>query len=130
MFRAPLRRLAAWLGLFALLMLFVAPVISTSLAQARAGQMAEMATTMPDMPMHEMPMLDMDHEQGMMPDGPACGYCVLLAHAPLLEMVLPLLFWFTLLATRPPLPLLRLPLPDAPPNRRPPARAPPLLINA
>ncbi|PLR32613.1 DUF2946 domain-containing protein [Chimaeribacter californicus] len=130
---------AAWLGIFALLLLFVAPVISTSLAQTHARTMA-----MPGMmmPMDTMAMdhdtmghdamaagdMPMTHPAGVMPDQAACGYCVLLAHAPLLEMALPLLAWFTLLAARTPPPRRRLRLPPPPPLCRPRTRAPPVLL--
>jgi len=125
------RATAAWLGIFALLLLFVAPVISASLAQTHAQAMAMPGMMMPmgdevmnhdAMPMGEMPM---SHPAGMMPDQAACGYCVLLAHAPLLEMALPLLAWFTLLAARAPPPRLQLRLPPPPPVCRPRTRAPP-----
>ncbi len=135
------RTTAAWLGIVALLLLFVAPVISTSLADthARTTAMPGMVMAMDSPSMGHEAMgheamdhgamaageMPMSHPAGMMPDQAACGYCVLLAHAPLLEMALPLLAWFTLLAARVPPPRLRLRLPPPPPVCRPRTRAPP-----
>lgn len=123
---------AAWLGIMSLLLLFIAPVISTSLAQMHAraetampGMMMPMDHMAMDhdmMPAEEMPM---SHTAGIMPDQAACGYCVLLAHLPLMEIALPLLAWFTLLAARAPPLRRRLRLPPPPPLCRPRSRAPP-----
>nr|WP_040462439.1 DUF2946 domain-containing protein [Winslowiella toletana] len=85
-------RLPAWLGLFAILLLFIAPVISKSLAQTRGSDMPMMMMSHHgDMPMADMPhmMASADpampastHPVSMMDDN-ACGYCVLLIHLPL-----------------------------------------------
>ncbi|MCU5771936.1 DUF2946 domain-containing protein [Erwiniaceae bacterium BAC15a-03b] len=84
-------RLPAWLGLFAMLLLFIAPVISKSLAQARGGEMPMMMShhgemAMADMP-HTMasadPSMSAPHHPMSMMDDSACGYCVLLIHLPL-----------------------------------------------
>lgn len=42
------------------------------------------------------------HNMAMMMDDSACGYCVLLLHAPLLDVSHAPLFWSRLLASRPP----------------------------
>ena len=83
------KRAAAWLALFSILLILVAPLISVSLQHdsmnAMAGMHHEMNMPMPDhhqmshaqMRHHEIPSQSMplDHAQ-------ACGYCVLLAHVP------------------------------------------------
>ncbi|WP_122016596.1 DUF2946 domain-containing protein [Serratia marcescens] len=74
--------------MFAILMLFIAPVVSRALEHARAGS-AE-TTVMADCGM------------AMMMDDSACGYCVLLLHAPLLDVSHAPLFWSQSLASRPP----------------------------
>lgn len=121
----------AWLGILAILMLFIAPVVSKSLVVAGMSpstmpgmSMAEMpmATmnmsemTEPDMPMppdemadtathqNSMPMHDMG--QGMMMpgdmSGAACGYCVLLAHLPLLHLLALPMLWVSNTSSRAP----------------------------
>ncbi|WP_158782749.1 DUF2946 domain-containing protein [Pantoea sp. BAV 3049] len=108
-------RFAAWLGLSAILLLFIAPVISKSLEQTPARH-AAMMMTMTGMAMDDMPMMEMTpaeharmlqhHPVSMMEDS-ACGYCVLLAHLPLDLTSLPPL-WSSLQAAKPPnLPLFR-----------------------
>ena len=115
-------RAAAWLGMFAILMLFIAPVVSRSLEHARAGSaettvMADCGMAMPK-PMHHdihsppaapekaaSPMMQHGgghHNMAMMMDDSACGYCVLLLHAPLLDVSHAPLFWSQSLASRPP----------------------------
>lgn len=119
-------RFAAWVGVLAILMLFIAPVISKSLARTAAHHtMANgmvMADHDPTMSHHAMPMGDHDpvmpahqstmggmsaaeharmmahHPMSMMDDN-ACGYCVLLAHLPLDLNKLPPL-WTALQAAR------------------------------
>lgn len=109
----------AWLGIMAILMLFIAPVVSKSLVSA--GVMHSM---MPGMSMPGMEMSSMDMSADEMPAphdtekvglagghhampshemGPgmmigemsdaACGYCVLLVHLPLLHMLVLALLW-------------------------------------
>lgn len=109
-FSAIRSRSAAWLGLLAILLLFVAPVISKSLAQLRgteepmmhhhmsmdAGEMMAHHAMSPG----EMPMPADHHPMSMMDDN-ACGYCVLLAHLPLLLTAL-LLLWSARQAAAPP----------------------------
>ncbi|MTD27498.1 DUF2946 family protein [Erwinia sorbitola] len=108
-------RLAAWLGLLAILLLFIAPVISKSLAQARGsdsmmmhhGMMMEMSD-MPDMPDMSPPpgaAVPQEHHPMSMMDDNACGYCVLLAHLPLDLLTLPQLWWSLQAAALPDVPL-------------------------
>ena len=83
-----LKQRAAWLALFAMALIIVAPLISVSLQQspmsAMPGMHHEMSMSMP-MPMpahHSTPdSMPMDH-------GEACGYCVLLTHVPGLILAL------------------------------------------
>ncbi|WP_374258755.1 DUF2946 domain-containing protein [Yokenella regensburgei] len=82
-----LQRAAAWLALFAVALIIIAPLISVSLQK-------DPMSAMPGMH-HEMSM-PMEHHSGapvMMPvdHAEACGYCVLLAHVPGMLMVLTLL---------------------------------------
>ena len=135
--------LAAWLGLLAVMLLFVAPVISKSLAVSPAWH----SMMMPGMAMHEemamgsagaehrhdaaadqsaMPVYGKHHPPLSMMDDSACGYCVLLAHLPLDLARLPPL-WSALQAARLPAPPLLSPViarivpryfhPRAPPRR-------------
>lgn len=88
-------RLAAWLGILSIVLLFIAPVISKSLAESRASTTHSMS-----MPSH----MGMDHSSMMMGhhsmssmagmsshmsmmDDSACGYCVLLAHLSMAMMI-------------------------------------------
>lgn len=112
-------RLPACLGIFAILMLFIAPVISRSLEHARVGQSetASMADCGMDMSTHmhhpppsasnakaSMPMAMQtgSHNMAMMMDDSACGYCVLLIHVPLLDLAYSPLFWSGSLLSRAP----------------------------
>ncbi|MGE9551107.1 DUF2946 domain-containing protein [Erwinia amylovora] len=105
MHRSPSRS-AAWLGLFAILLLFIAPVISKSLEQSPARH-AAMMMSMPGMAMDDMPMGEMTPDQHdrmqqhpvPLMDDSACGYCVLLAHLPLDLTSLPPL-WSSLQAAK------------------------------
>lgn len=121
-------RLAAWSGLFAIILLFIAPVISKSLAVSPAwhsmmmpGMAMEEMTTDAGMMTHRMsakhqkaePAQDKSLHGGSsgsaralsLMDDSACGYCVLLAHLPLDLTRLPPL-WSSLQAARlPDLPL-------------------------
>ncbi|WP_241569001.1 DUF2946 domain-containing protein [Rosenbergiella collisarenosi] len=78
------QRWAAWLAMFSIAMLFVAPIISKTLAH-------------PSSSLATMAMPSMDDECGMaMPhaakidntllDDMACGYCQLLAHFPFIQL--------------------------------------------
>ncbi|MGV8924656.1 MAG: DUF2946 domain-containing protein [Ewingella sp.] len=120
----------AWLGIAAILMLFIAPVVSTSLVSA--GVMHQMMPGMSGMDMSSMDMSEdemlpaqkMEHGdhadghraissgdngQGMMSgdmSDAACGYCVLLAHLPLLQVLAISLLWSAeVLGQVPPSPL-------------------------
>ena len=140
-FYAPRNRLAAWLGLLAILLLFIAPVISKSLAQAHGSSSMMMMHHGMAMDMSEMP--DMHHDMAATPTGgakqahhpmsmmddSACGYCVLLVHLPLDLMTLPLL-WSTLqAATQPDVPLFQPVVARFVPRFFHP-RAPPLVLTA
>lgn len=80
---------AAWLALFAILLILVAPLISTFLQHDPMSAMPGMHHEM-SMPMsahHGMSSSSMSHHQASSSDVPvdhaeACGYCVLLAHVP------------------------------------------------
>jgi len=104
-------RLPAWLGLLAILLLFIAPVISKSLAHARGAEMPMMMMMSHhgEMAMAEMPqqMTSTELSQPMrghhmsMMDDSACGYCVLLIHLPLNLNNLPSLWSMLQAASRP-----------------------------
>ncbi|MFS7220456.1 DUF2946 domain-containing protein [Rahnella inusitata] len=112
-------RFPAWLGILAILMLFIAPVVSKSLVAGGAQHVMMSGMVMSDMDMPEGEMADMDmsdhdasaaHCQkptcqsvpqdiakmmmfGDMSDA-ACGYCVLLVHLPMLDLqAMPMLWW-------------------------------------
>lgn len=90
------QRLSAWLGMFAILMLFIAPVISTSLENARGP---DLSTLIMDTGTESMPVAhthgDITHSSvkssvnhaGNLPmmNHAACDYCQLLVHLPLLN---------------------------------------------
>lgn len=79
-----LKQRAAWLALFAMALIIVAPLISISLQQSPMSVMPGMHHEM-SMPMpthHSAPeSMPIDH-------GEACGYCVLLSHVPGLILAL------------------------------------------
>lgn len=79
-----LEQRAAWLALFAMALIIVAPLISISLQQSPMSVMPGMHHEM-SMPMpthHSVPeSMPIDH-------GEACGYCVLLSHVPGLILAL------------------------------------------
>ncbi|MBA0159454.1 DUF2946 domain-containing protein [Pectobacterium atrosepticum] len=108
-----IKRVAAWLAIFSMMMLFIAPVISKSLVQLAACQVST----------HHMPAASQHHHGaheheachhgstphnlmmssvGLSPmEDIACGYCQLLVHLPfILSVILPLL-WLLLSAHRP-----------------------------
>jgi hypothetical protein len=103
------KRRAAWLALFSILLIVVAPLISISLQKDPMGAMPGMhhAMMMADTP-HTMEMphsMEMSHSAAQtsasshtMPadHAEACGYCVLLAHVPGLLLALALLITFIL----------------------------------
>ncbi|CAO95648.1 DUF2946 domain-containing protein [Erwinia tasmaniensis] len=112
------RRFAACAALLAMLLLFIAPVISTSLAQHHGGsgmmlhQGMEMDMAMPAD--HQPPVgadvaiSNTTHTPSPIMDDAACGYCVLLVHLPLDLFPSPLL-WSSLQAVA---------APDVPPCQR------------
>ncbi|WP_145517567.1 DUF2946 domain-containing protein [Yersinia mollaretii] len=95
------RRYSAWLGIAAILMLFIAPVVSVSLAlpdekntpaiMMMADDAIEMASHHGSGPEAHQGEKTADsaehgsHHDSMMMDHAACGYCVLLTHLPLLN---------------------------------------------
>ncbi len=127
--RYPARRgrRAAWLGIWALLMLFIAPVISQSLERARAGAAPggmldgrEMSHAVGDIasdavsddtmghamahapfPRHPDRGGSLPHSMPMSADF-ACGYCLLLIHLPLLDAAGVALFWSAVSTAGPP----------------------------
>ena len=127
------QRLTACVAIVAVLLLFVAPIVSKTLMEQQSRMMAMPSHgTMSDMSMqhHEM-MMDMampgmDHH--MMDDGEfACGYCDLLVHVPLMIWVFIPFIWLIMVSSRaPPLPHVVTPVlrrysgnhrPRAPPQR-------------
>ncbi|QLK61991.1 DUF2946 domain-containing protein [Enterobacteriaceae bacterium Kacie_13] len=122
-------RFPAWLGILAILMLFIAPVVSKSLVAegAQHVMMSGMVMSDMDMPDDEMAGMDMsDHNAsaghcqkptcqspvqdiakmmmfGDMSDA-ACGYCVLLVHLPMLDLQAMPILWSLDFAGRAPPP--------------------------
>ncbi len=98
------QRRAAWLALFAILLIVVAPLISISLQKDSMSMMPGMHHMMSmemshdGMSGHDMAMMhDADSAPPSAHDMPvdhaeACGYCVLLAHVPGLLFALALFF--------------------------------------
>ncbi|WON76977.1 DUF2946 domain-containing protein [Serratia sp. UGAL515B_01] len=145
------RKFPIYLALLAILILFVAPVISKSLEHQRAGKpcSAEITTTPPDKVAMLNTMPDMEHgshssgntcstphslphhlvvKPGSSPmEDIACGYCQLLIHLPLIQTVFIPFIWLILLVSQAPfLPVIVSPLLSACyPDSRP--RAPPSL---
>lgn len=81
-----LKQRAAWLAMFAMALIIVAPLISVSLQQspmsAMPGMHHEMSMPTPMSEHHSAPdSMPIDH-------GEACGYCVLLTHVPGLILAL------------------------------------------
>ena len=121
-FFTPLQqRLIACLAILAVLLLFVAPVVSKVLmARHNSAMPAQKVMSHSD---DAMPM--MHHMDGdmMMPSGHmmstdegfACGYCELLVHVPLMIWAAVPLLWLMMLISRAPPPTRRA---DPPPRRR------------
>lgn len=117
--------LSASIAILAVLLLFIAPVVSKSLAEHHdAMAMSGMSADMPMMD-HHSDMAMADHSM-MMDDGVACGYCDLLVHVPLMLWVFVPFIWLMCLTSRAPPPrhVSRLALPRLNGIYRP--RAPPL----
>ena len=102
------QRLTACVAIVAVLLLFVAPIVSKTLME-RQSQMAtapqhSMMSDSHHAMMMDMSMPGMGHH--MMDDGEfACGYCDLLVHVPLMFWVFIPLIWLIKVCSRaPPLP--------------------------
>ena len=100
------QRLTACVAIVAVLLLFVAPIVSKTLMERQNrmmdmpshGMMSEMSTHHHEM-MMDMAMPGMDHHT--MDDGEfACGYCDLLVHVPLMMWVFIPLLWLTMVISR------------------------------
>ncbi|GLR08515.1 DUF2946 domain-containing protein [Mixta theicola] len=96
-------RFPAWLALLAMLLLFIAPVISKSLMAQHGHASPLMTAHMSAMTMAQPAKAERHHPVSMMDDS-ACGYCVLLIHLPLDSVRLPQL-WTLLQAAIPAVPL-------------------------
>ncbi|MGP3592965.1 DUF2946 domain-containing protein [Vagococcus sp. WN89Y] len=94
------KRTAAWLALFSILLILVAPQISTALLNdPMPGMQHEM--NMPMAEHLEMPQAHGEqHETLPVDHAQACGYCVLLAHVPGLIFLAVLLLLGRALRTR------------------------------
>lgn len=106
LFRQTTQRLTAALAILAVLLLFVAPVISKNLTLPI--MMPEMVMTQAD---HDMAMsqhnsgdhAEMKDHSNMSANGMACGYCDLLVHVPLLLFLfIPFIWLSQLLLHAPP----------------------------
>ncbi len=89
---------AAWLALFTILLIVVAPLISVALQKdPMSGMHHSTMEMLEEMPSHQMPIMHTDasipeHAHRMPLDhAEACGYCVLLAQVPGLIFALVLL---------------------------------------
>ena len=105
-FSATRIRLAAWLGLLAIALLFIAPAISKSLAQTHGGSGMMMHHQMDEGHGAMMSEAAAVHSPLSMMDDSACGYCVLLVHLALGLTAVPLLWLMRRAAAPPALPLL------------------------
>lgn len=90
------RKLTAALAIMSVLLLFVAPLVSTSLLAAHAQQHADACDRVLEQTDSSMATM-MPTEQGehypMMHKGLACGYCDLLIHVPFLSWLGVALLW-------------------------------------
>lgn len=111
------QRLTACVAIVAVLLLFVAPIVSKTLMERQSRMMDRPSQgTMAGMSMHHHEMMmdsmmpGMDHH--MMDDGEfACGYCDLLVHVPLMIWAFIPFIWLTWMISRaPPLPRLAAPI--------------------
>lgn len=96
---------AAWVALFAILLIVVAPLISVALQKDPMSAMPGMHHEMSMPEHHAMPAperMPVDHAE-------ACGYCVLLAHVPGVLLALSILLCVLLQRVRfvPPRPVVR-----------------------
>lgn len=98
---ATAQKSAACLALLAVLLLFVAPVIS----KGRTDPMPLPQTREMAMNHHSATHAAHDHAAMMQEEGFACGYCELLVHVPFIVGIFTPTVWLTvLLARAPPLP--------------------------
>ncbi|ENC9770192.1 TPA: DUF2946 domain-containing protein [Citrobacter koseri] len=108
--RTRINRITAWLALFAVAMLFIAPVISKSIArQADCEHSSHSMVMMSSGSHHDMaasvpcePSLSVAHQmmsgKAMSPvEEIVCGYCQLLVHLPFVQFALVFLLWLLLL---------------------------------
>ncbi|WP_343552957.1 DUF2946 domain-containing protein [Pantoea sp.] len=109
--------LTACVAIVAVLLLFVAPIVSKSLMERQRQMMTMPQHSMTDNSMshHQMMMADMSMpgmNHHMMDDGEfACGYCDLLVHVPLLLWVFIPFIWLIMVISRaPPLPVVVAPI--------------------
>lgn len=119
------QRLSACIAILAVLLLFIAPVVSKNLVEHHdAMVMSGMSADMPMMDHHSDRAMA-DHSM-MMDDGVACGYCDLLVHVPLMLWVFIPFIWLMCLISRAPPPqhIVHLALPRLKGSYQP--RAPPL----
>lgn len=121
--RATTQKLTACLALLAVLLLFVAPVVSNSRHSATSYETSNThahehlvisnnpAVDHQSVQHHQAMSASHDHA-AMQSEGFACGYCELLIHVPLIVWVFIPLLWLALLQARMPPPLhLALPFP-------------------
>nr|WP_318386531.1 DUF2946 domain-containing protein [Enterobacter sp.] len=93
--QSTVKRKAAWLALFAILLIVIAPLISVSLQKDPMSAMPGMHHDMMTMTEHhgDAPVvMPVDHAE-------ACGYCVLLAHVPGVILLVTLLLCGRVLRT-------------------------------
>ncbi|MBK0090112.1 DUF2946 domain-containing protein [Erwinia sp. S59] len=122
------QRLTACIAILAVLLLFVAPIVSKTLMERQSRMMDMPSQGMTSEMMMDMAMPGMDHH--MMEDGEfACGYCDLLVHVPLMMWVFIPFIWLMMVISRaPPLPPLQAPvIRRFSPTHRP--RAPPAVLS-
>lgn len=114
--RTTQQQLTACIAILAVLLLFVAPVVSKTLAERHQMRTLNMAAEMSSeaassmshrhsaamqMQSAESSMMTMNHSA--MPDGEfACGYCDLLVHVPLMVWVFIPFIWLMMLISRAP----------------------------
>ncbi|MBA2813948.1 DUF2946 domain-containing protein [Candidatus Pantoea persica] len=120
------KRLSACLAILAVLLLFVAPVVSQELMARQSSAMRaamlhhampvahhrDAATSHDAMSMANAAMMPPGHMMDL--SGFACGYCKLLVHVPLMIWAAVPLIWLTMIVSRAPPPLRAV----SPPRRR------------
>ena len=110
--RTAQQHFTAWLAILAVLLLFMMPVVSTSLVEAHQKKMPDAYTDVAartHLHQHNTPLPEAavakedpqaaDIHRPMSAEGLACGYCDLLVHVPLiLWLFLPFIWQITLIA--------------------------------